>query len=232
MNNIVDAILLKASIFLQMRTVGQVINMGKTLRSSARTSYGAVMVEGVVMLSLMTVVSVGLIFLILHSGVVMLHKQKLGFIAAQAANFFIFQSTGWEYQNNPSNPDVNTFAKSLAQPMGFNPNSITATASRVGPIVNVTVVGTNLPLVPGSFLPNFITVRDTFSANTNIFPRPTGLVSLTPINTAGVPQVIIPCYSNSPPHVPPPGMYDQWSFFVLPSSPGQGYTPGNRGTTP
>jgi hypothetical protein len=192
-----------------------------------RRAAGQAIAEGVVMLVLMTFVAIGLTFLILNSGVSMMHQQKITFIASQAASFFIYQGTGWEYQNSPSTPDVNTFAKNLGQAMGYNRNSITATANQTGAIVNVTVIGTSLPLIRGSFLPNFITVRDTFSADTSMFPRPTGCVSVTATD-GSYPRIIIPCYGNSPSHIPGPGMYDQWSIFAPPGT----FTPGSRGTTP
>jgi hypothetical protein len=225
----------------------QSIAIAQPVQLPYRNARGQAMAEGAAMMVVLTLLSVGLIVFIFNIGMTMVHQQKISFIAAQSANFFVTQSTGWEYQNLPTNPDINTFAKDLGQAMGFSRGSISATATQSGQVARVTVVGTGLPLLAGSFLPSLITVRDTFAAKTNVFPRPTALLGISGVDSNGTfRRCFLPAYSSltggvgSDVHIPGPGSFDQWSLGITGSSSASpiglqinlAYRPGTRGTQP
>jgi hypothetical protein len=233
------------------------VTAGSKHNCEDRKASGQAIVEGTAMLVMITAIVVGLIFFIANLGMTMVYNQKVTFLANQAATYYSAQANGWNYQNTGGqNVDIDAYVDRMASSMGLPRTSFSATVEKTDQGVSVvTVTGKRLPLLQGSFLPGFITVSQTAAADSNVFPRPTGLMSFCVTGTSvrdgsgrvwPNPTVLIPVYSGlcsndqcatratapEAPSIPGPGMYDQFSFSAPSNYVSMSYTAGNRHMKP
>ncbi len=175
-----------------------------------RTASGSGIVEGVIGLVMIIGVSVLAVLLLLNTGVATYDKEKIGFVADQAATFATSLTN-----MNTRQADVSSFVDNLLTQMGLKATNTTVTVTdiAVGQWAGISVsVSSNLPtLMSAGFsnlLPQTIQVSDTGVAIKSPYVTQY-LVGVDPFGGTVTGELIDPA-GNLPPDAVP-----AWSMGML-----------------
>jgi Flp pilus assembly protein TadG len=134
------------------------------MKSIAKTKLnrrrGAALVEGVIALAMIIMGTVGAVLLLVNTGMSMYYKQKLGFIASEAAMYAAVLS-----QTDDVEVKGSETARALLQAMGFNPSrcdvKVSVTTVDDKPAIKVTITTDLKMFGKGDILPGSINIQDT-----------------------------------------------------------------------